>query len=92
MASYRFQVAAPFGRTRMIDLPVNAEEEVELVRAFMLRLAPEMARTSLRSDISADDNAQHTLYWAMQLTAKFTAFKREALKAIKNKDSDQEGE
>jgi hypothetical protein len=89
MAAYKFRVAAPFGRTSVVELPVSSEEEVELVQAFMLRIAPEMARTSLRSDTSVEQNAEHTLYWAMFLASKFAAFKNEALKAITPQDGTQ---
>jgi hypothetical protein len=81
--NYKFRVTRPFARAGIVDFTLDSKEEVELVKSFMLRLAPEIARTALRSDLSPDDCAERTLYWAMHLTSRYTAFAHEALKALK---------
>jgi hypothetical protein len=82
MATYKFRVTRPFARAGIVYFTLDSKEEVELVKAFMLRLAPEIARSGLRSDLSPADCAERTLYWAMNLTSRYSAFAHEALKAI----------
>lgn len=90
MATYRFRTTKAFGRDGITHFAVDSAEEVEVVKAFMLRIAPEIARNSARTDTSAEDNAEMTLYWAMNLTAKYTAFAHEALRSIEKENPAQE--
>lgn len=87
MATVKFRVAAPFSRLSLTEFQVNSVEEVELVKAFMLRIAPEIARSSLRTDTSGENNAEIALFWAMHLTSKFSQFRHEALKAIETENA-----
>lgn len=89
MASYQFRTTSSFGRSGIVELQVNSVEEVELVKTFMVRLAPEIARASLRTDMPPADCAEQALFWAMHLTAKYSQFQREALRSIETQNTPQ---
>jgi hypothetical protein len=86
MATYRFRVSKAFGRVGIVEFQVDSAQEVELVKSFMLKLAPEIARFGLRADLSPADCAERALYWAMNMTAQYTTFQREALRAIETQN------
>jgi hypothetical protein len=87
MAAYRFRTTNASGRAGIVEFQVNSEEEVELVRSFMLRLAPEMAAACLRANLPASDCAERTIFWAMHLVARYRAFEDEALRAIETQNA-----
>lgn len=61
---------------------MDSSEQAELVKAFMLRIAPELTRKALRDSTGADVCAEQALYYAMQFAAKYSAFADEALRTV----------
>jgi hypothetical protein len=64
-------------------------DQVQLIREFMLRIAPGITKHNLTSieDYAASDNAKMCLEWSMYLAGAFATFSDEALKAIKTQDA-----
>lgn len=64
------------------EFKVESVEEVQLVKEFMLRIAPEIVHTGMRSDSPPAECAKRTLYWSMHLVSAYKAFSHEALKTL----------
>lgn len=85
---YRFEVPAAFGKIAVEEIEV---EDAELIKQFMVQIAPVVTAQSLQTDLAPKDSAQRTVLWAMHLAAQYETLKTITAKDPARRDLQKEG-
>ena len=80
--TYSFTTTGAFGKVATEEITVNNLGQIQLIKEFMLAIAPGITESSLRMDRDPKQNAEVAMRWAMHLSATYEAFRQIAEKEL----------